>query len=158
MTSAYGCVVLILTLQMTNLFKKGFTLIELLIVIAILGILAAATLAILDPIDKINAGNDSKVESDITNIAKGAEAYAAANNGLYPSAITELVTSGDLRSVPTAPGNYTAYQWSGGGATPFIIYGQLKSKKFTTAGNVYFKYTSVSGKSCPSSSNTTPCP
>jgi prepilin-type N-terminal cleavage/methylation domain-containing protein len=137
---------------------RGFTLIELLIVIAILGILAAATLAILDPIDKINAGNDSKVQSDITNMAKAAEAFAASNNGIYPIALQDMVTSGDMRSMPTAPGGYTPYAWVGGGANPFIISGQLKSKKYVGASTPVFKYTSASGKTCAADVAANACP
>ena len=140
-----------------NLLQKGFTLIELLIVIAILGILAASTLAVLDPVDKIRAGNDSKVQSDVISIAKAAEAYSVANDGNYPSNLNALVTSGNLRSVPTAPGGYTAYNFTGGGAADFIISGQLKSKKYAPATPV-FKYESAEGKSCAAATRTTACP
>lgn len=148
-------------LQIKKNLHKGFTLIELLIVIAILGILAAATLAVLDPVDKIRNGNDAKVEQDIVNVAKAAEAYAAVNNGLYPSGTfaqvtTILVTAGDLRSAPTPPGTYTAYTWTGGGATSFIVSGQLRSKRYTAT--PVFKYTSATGKSCAAAAATGNCP
>jgi prepilin-type N-terminal cleavage/methylation domain-containing protein len=137
-------------ININKAISRGFTLIELLIVIAIIGILTAATLAVLDPIDKINAGNDSKVEQDIAQIGKGAEAYAISHNGTYPVAIADMVTSGDLRNAPTAPGGYSAYTWSGGGAAVFTISGQLKSKKFVNAtpSTPFFKYTSATGKAC----------
>ena len=142
--------------QPLGYFRKGFTLIELLIVIAILGVLAAATIAVLDPIDKIRGGNDSKVQSDIITIGKGAEAYAAANNGVYPTDVTSMVSSGELRSAPTAPGGYTPYVWAGGGAGSFTISGELRSKKYNAT--PVFKYTSATGKSCTSSSIVGDCP
>lgn len=138
---------------------RGFTLIELLIVIAVLGILAAATLAVLDPIDKIRAGNDSKVMSDIVGIAKAAEAYAVANDGTYPTGTGDLVTSGDLRSVPKPPGGYGAnYTWSGGGNNNFTVSGTLKSKKYTSASTPVFKYNSGEGRSCAAATAATACP
>lgn len=132
---------------------SGFTLIELLIVISILGILAAATLAILDPIDKIRAGNDSKVQQDVTTVAKAAEAYAAINNGDYPTGtsftdiVNILIASGDLRGTPIAPGGYSEYAWSGD-SSYFTVSGQLRSKRYKDT--TVFKYTSGSGKSCAS--------
>lgn len=141
--------------------SDGFTLIELLIVIAILGILTTATLAILDPIDKIRAGNDSKVQQDITTVAKAAEAYAAINNGDYPTGddfaavVAELKASGDLRGAPTAPGGYRDYVWSGDTST-FTVSGQLRSKRYTNT--PVFKYTSGSGKSCEAVDISENCP
>jgi prepilin-type N-terminal cleavage/methylation domain-containing protein len=135
--------------------QRGFTLIELLIVIVILGILAAATLTVLDPVDKIFAGNDSKVQSDITNIAKAAEAFAVTNNGTYPTGLATLVASGDMKSTPAAPGGYSAYNYAGT-ATSFIISGQLRSKKY--AATPFFKYTSNTGKACAAAAATGDCP
>ncbi len=143
--------------------KSGFTLIELLIVISILGILAAATLAILDPIDKVRTGNDSKVQQDITRVARAAEAYAAINNGNYPSGndfaavVSALIASGDLRGTPVAPGGYSSYEWTwSADLSTFTISGQLRSKKYEAT--PYFKYTSESGKSCAALEVSGKCP
>lgn len=146
---------------MNKLLKRGFTLIELLIVIAIIGVLAAVMLATIDPIDKIRAGNDSKVQQDITMIGKAAEAYAAANNGTYPTGTFTAVTglligSGDLRSAPSAPGGYTAYTWSNPVVGTFIVSGELRSKKYALT--PFFKYTSSTGKSCAANNATAVCP
>ena len=43
--------------------KKGFTLIELLVVIGILGILAAALVATIDPFEQLNKAQDSTVKN-----------------------------------------------------------------------------------------------
>lgn len=140
---------------------RGFTLIELLIAIAVLSILAVATLFIIDPIDKIKAGNDAKVQQDVISIAKAAESYAAVNNGEYPTGILDAVTqaliaAGDLRSAPKEPTGYTPYEWLGGGTSAFTVSGQLNSKKFKNT--QYFKYTSSTGKSCAAISVSNDCP
>jgi prepilin-type N-terminal cleavage/methylation domain-containing protein len=45
--------------------KKGFTLIELLVVIGILGILAAALVATIDPFEQLNKAQDSNVKNTV---------------------------------------------------------------------------------------------
>jgi len=45
--------------------QKGFTLIELLVVIGILGILAAALVATIDPFEQLNKGTDARVENTV---------------------------------------------------------------------------------------------
>ena len=44
-------------------FQKGFTLIELLVVIGILGILAAALVATIDPFEQLKKADDSKIKN-----------------------------------------------------------------------------------------------
>lgn len=124
--------------------KKGFTLIELLIVIAILGVLAAVTMVGIDPIDKINAANDSKVQNDVSTIATGMESYAVVNNGVYAADQNTLQISGDLKLILTPPTGYSAYAISGG--TDGQVVGQLKSKKYTSVGNTSWVWCSASGK------------
>ncbi len=87
--------------------KKGFTLIELIIVIAILGILAAAVLAAIDPIDKLRAGNDSKVQSDVRSLYEAAQRTAAAGATSLPTTVALLNAAGELKSIPIPPGGAT---------------------------------------------------
>lgn len=93
-------------------FKRGFTLIELLIVIAILGILAAAVLVAINPAKRQNQAKDSNTKSDVGQIATGLESYFTSQGGTYPSSgqgLNQLVTNGDLKQIPTTPqgGTYT---------------------------------------------------
>jgi len=116
--------------------KKGFTLIELLVVIAVLAVLAAGVFIAIDPLDKIKAANDSKVQNDIGQIAQGLEAYAVANQGSYPSALTYLTISGDLKIVPVPPnasGYGVAYSYYAGFPTTGGVCGTVQSKKYTMA-------------------------
>ena len=142
------------------IFKRnslGFTLIELLIVISILGVLAAGILVAIDPVDKINAANDAKVQNDVSAMGRASEAYAVVHNGIYPSFITDLVTSGELKRLPVAPSGYMAYEnWQVPGGchvttppscTGIIIRGELKSKRFTSASTQIWMYDAI-GKSC----------
>lgn len=66
-----------------NKFKKGFTMIELLIVVAVLGILAVAVLAAINPIEQINRGKDTGSRSDAEQLIGAVDRYYTAN-GFYP--------------------------------------------------------------------------
>ena len=65
-------------------FKKGFTLIELLIVIALLGTLAVALLAALDPLEQIKKGNDTGVRNTVTEIQGAFVRYTSLQGGIMP--------------------------------------------------------------------------
>lgn len=93
--------------ELINARLSGFTLIELLIVIAILGILAAAVLVAVNPAKRQNQAKDSQTKSDIGQIATALQAYfTTPGSGSYPSAaqgLNLLVTNGDLVKLPTPP-------------------------------------------------------
>ena len=63
--------------------KSGFTMIELLIVIAVLGILAVAVLAAINPIEQINRGKDTGSRSDAEQLIGAVDRFYTAN-GYYP--------------------------------------------------------------------------
>ena len=62
---------------------RGFTMIELLIVIAVLGILAVAVLAAINPIEQINRGKDTGSRSDAEQLIGAVDRFYTAN-GYYP--------------------------------------------------------------------------
>jgi len=64
-------------------YLKGFTMIELLIVITILGILAVAVLAAINPIEQINRGRDTGSRSDAEQLLGGIERFYS-TMGYYP--------------------------------------------------------------------------
>ena len=71
-----------------NFFSKvksqmAFTMIELLIVIAILGILAVAVLAAINPIEQINRGRDTGSRSDAEQLLSAIDRFYA-YKGYYP--------------------------------------------------------------------------
>ena len=91
-------------------FRKGFTLIELLIVIAILGILAAAVLVAVNPAKRQKQARDSARKSDIGQLATALQAYyTAPGQGVFPTGggapggLTALTGSEDLKTIPTGP-------------------------------------------------------
>jgi prepilin-type N-terminal cleavage/methylation domain-containing protein len=61
--------------------KKGFTLIELLIVIALLGTLAVALLAAIDPFEQFKKGTDTGVRNTTQEFYNAAIRYYAQRNG-----------------------------------------------------------------------------
>lgn len=148
-----------------KIFKKssGFTLIELLVVIAVIGVLAAGVIAAIDPLDKINAANDSRAQSDVGVEASSTEAYATSHSGYYPSSVADLVSSGDLKSALIAPNGYTytytsspANCTAGTTCTSVVITAPLKSKKFTNT--PFQRYESSTGKTCQVATDATACP
>lgn len=94
---------------------KGFTLIELLIVIAILGILAAAVLIAINPTKRQNQAKDTVTKSDMSSLLTALQAYyTAPGAGVYPSdeaaagwnaATNPLVENKDLNSIPAPSDN-----------------------------------------------------
>ena len=65
---------------MRNNMKKGFTLIELLIVIALLGTLAVALLAAIDPFEQFRKGTDTGVRNTTQEIFNAAIRYYSLKN------------------------------------------------------------------------------
>jgi prepilin-type N-terminal cleavage/methylation domain-containing protein len=63
--------------------KKGFTLIELLVVIGILGILAAALVATIDPFEQLKKANDAKVQNILVEYINSVTRYYTTHNA-YP--------------------------------------------------------------------------
>jgi len=108
---------IIINKRMKNYFKsltngKGFTLIELLVVIGILGVLAAALLVTIDPLEQFARGRDAGRLSTVDSIGHALEAnFTSTANGTYMTAaatfLTTLQNSGDLKIIPTDPA-YTA--------------------------------------------------
>jgi prepilin-type N-terminal cleavage/methylation domain-containing protein len=58
-----------------NKFSLGFTLVELLIVIALLGVLAAAVLAAINPLEQANRARDTRVRSDASQLLAASDRY-----------------------------------------------------------------------------------
>ncbi len=63
--------------------KKGFTLIELLVVIGILGILASALVATIDPFEQLKKANDANVKNILVEFNNATIRYYATHNA-YP--------------------------------------------------------------------------
>jgi len=62
--------------------EKGFTLIELLVVIGILGILAAALVATIDPFEQLKKAQDSNVKNTAVEFMNAAIRYYTTHNAL----------------------------------------------------------------------------
>jgi prepilin-type N-terminal cleavage/methylation domain-containing protein len=93
--------------------RKGFTLIELLIVIAILGILAAAMLVVINPLEQLSRARDGGRKDVVAQMGRAVQAYYTAQSGVYPAQgatwMTTLQTAGEMKTLPSNPtaANYT---------------------------------------------------
>lgn len=98
--------------ELINVRLKGFTLIELLIVIAILGILAAAVLVAINPGKRTRQANDAKRKNDIGALATEMQGYyTSPGQGCYPASIQTLVTQGYLKQEPKDPTTTDSYTY-----------------------------------------------
>lgn len=115
----------------------GFTLIELLIVIAILGILAAAVLVAVNPAKRQRQARDSARKNDIGQLATALQAYyTTPGQGQYPGpdgygvvgGLATLTASGDLKQIPAGPssGGEQYYLDVNANSTEAAIYATLE--------------------------------
>ncbi|MGE5041357.1 MAG: type II secretion system protein [Candidatus Levyibacteriota bacterium] len=151
--------------------KKGFTLIELVVVIAILGVLAAVLVTVIDPLDKIRAANDSGVISVMIQLGKAEDSFAANNGNRYTgantalaTAVTDLNSNGEIKfSSLTAPTGYTYYYFTNPNTcttaakdcTGYALITTLQSKKYNPGG-VQGYYVYKDGQGCAKTSATAP--
>lgn len=160
---------------MKRIYQKGFTLIELLIVLAIMGVMAAAVLLAIDPAAKIKSAKDATVKSDMGQLVNalqayytgGSQTYPASGNGvavglgaLIPGEVKALPSQQSGATLPCATGGNTSYANSYcylATTTLAAIWGNI----FTTAGSYWcWDSTNVAFKvsaSAPSAPNYT-CP
>jgi len=110
-------------------FSRGFTLIELLIVIGIIGVLAAGTIVLLNPLAQIQKAHDAQRKSDFSEIQKALEMYYQDYNSYPPS-------SSDFKiKIPDTTGDGTIVNW-GSSWAPFMS--TLPSDPSSTQNYVYF--------------------
>ncbi|MDP3941795.1 MAG: prepilin-type N-terminal cleavage/methylation domain-containing protein [bacterium] len=151
-------------------FHRGFTLIELLVVIAVIGLLAGAVIAIIDPIEQLAAGRDASRKAKVSQLGKAVEAYAV-DNAQYPlegvTWMTTLSARGYIKAIiPAVSGNKACgsepaqNNFCYGNVSPnAYVFTYVESKKEASkctggvggsgsGANVYYVYDTTKGTSC----------
>lgn len=128
--------------------KKGFTLIELLVVLGILGILAAALLAAINPVEQLRKAQDASLEELASQYVSASARYYTTNNA-YPwftAANGGTLCNG---ATGTAPSDVVLNNATFAACTTvFINSGELKSS-FTNATNLGSAFVSSPGGQAP---------
>jgi len=93
---------------------SGFTLIEILIAVAIVGILASATLAAINPLEQIKKSNDARRKADLTEIQKALDMYYQ-DQGRYPA------SSGDYKISVNNQIIEWGSKWAAGNGQPYMV-------------------------------------
>lgn len=144
---------------MRNYFKllkknAGFTLIELLVVIGILGILAAALIATIDPFEQLNKAQDANAKNTLVEYIDANVRYYTTHsampwNDTGNASATACVAS--AANITAGGQNLTGLLAADGCITALTTDGELKSS-FTTATNIlnqiYVKGTSTNLTAC----------
>jgi len=91
---------------------SGFTLIELVIAIALIGILAAGLLQLIDPVSQLRKASDAERKSDLAQLQRALELYYQ-DNGKYPDSNNYEIT------VLGSGGQQISLQW-GTAWTPYM--------------------------------------
>ncbi len=118
--------------------KKGFTLIELLIVIALLGTLAVALLAAIDPFEQFKKGTDTGVRNTTQEVYNAAIRYYAQRSD-WPSGWDDTGVWNGITIGESDPGSVVE---------PLITAGELKSNFIEIADDQLNKiYVAITGSS-----------
>ena len=132
---------------------KGFTLIELLIVIAILGILAAAVLVAINPGKRTRQAQDAKRKNDIGALATELQGYyTSPGSGTYPTSLSVLVNEGYLKQMPQDPTTTSSYGYDYG-TTESAVWATL-AEPTTTPGVYLWCFETSSGRASETTSGT----
>lgn len=91
--------------------RRGFTLIELLIVIAVIGVLAAVVLSVINPLEQLAKSRDAGRRSSVGQLGKAMSAYFLSTS-TYPSSTTSwqttnLVGRSEIQKAITVPSTGT---------------------------------------------------
>lgn len=174
---------IIVTYMKLTAYKKtsGFTLVELLIVIAVIGVLAAVILVVINPLQQLARSRDAGRTSSVSQLGNAAQRMFTAT-GAYPTVpgsgagtfMTQLQTAGEIQNTLTNP-NYAVAPTSCTGvnlqnnfcynssATQAIVYAPAEATANTSlcaAGNgVWIVWSSAAGRTgivCTTNASTLP--
>lgn len=123
--------------------KKGFTLIELLVVIGILGILAAALVATIDPFEQLNKAQDTNSKNTAVEFLNANIRYYTTHSA-FPWASVASGGSACNGAVSPSAVNLTAAAINGC-LTTLVTEGELKPAFTTATGILATLYTSETG-------------
>lgn len=106
---------------------RGFTLIEILVVVAIIGVLSAAIVAI---VNTARVGSrDSKRLADIKELQTALHFYFDKNT-TFPESLDDLVSGGQIPGLPTDPTTRAPYFYDvTGGGTSYHLAANLEDPK-----------------------------
>lgn len=142
--------------------QKGFTLVELLVVIGVLGVLAAAVLTAINPLEQLARGRDGGRKSTVSQLGNAVQSYYTSQNAVYPTGsatwITTLQAAGELKTIPAlvSPGCAGTNAQNGwcyvANATDAIVFAPAESASektragCTTTQTTWIVWSSAAGK------------